>query len=119
MTQALRDVFPGDTNPEPFALSADTRRAYYLTCAGEIWLHDRDRQANARVTTGNPWDLSLSPKGDALMNTKAGDGPSERQVWVTPLDTKTGLPAGADRRLSPSEGYVPSLPPDGRWVAFA
>jgi hypothetical protein len=81
-THVLRGVFPGETNPEQFALSSDTRRAYYLNRAGEIWLYDHDRKANSRLITGNPWDLSLSPKGAAIVYTKGGDGNRARSRYV-------------------------------------
>src|SRR5437879_4659352 len=84
--ELLHDVIPANTTAEQFVLSADGRRTYYLNSTGEVWLSDRERNANVRVATGNPWDLSLAPTQDALAYTRSGDGQGDCYVWLMPLD---------------------------------
>jgi dipeptidyl aminopeptidase/acylaminoacyl peptidase len=44
---------------------------------------------------------------------------TEQFVWALPLDPRTGVAAGPEHRLSGNSGDVPSIAPDGQWVAFA
>lgn len=117
--QELRNVFPVEARVRDFALTADGRRTYYTTTCGDLWLYDRDRARNTRILSGTLWDLSLSPRRDAIAYTKAGETRREQYVWAPPLDSVTGLAAGRERRLSSNAGDVPSISPDGQRVAFA
>jgi Tol biopolymer transport system component len=116
---ALPDVFPANTSTELFTLTADARRTYFLNSSGEVWVYDRTGKASTRVVAGGPWDVTVSPTRDALVYTRAGTKPTEQYVWLSPLDPRTGLSAGPERRVSQRPGDVPSISADGKWVAFA
>ncbi len=115
----LPGVLPPDATTELVALTADGQRTYYLNQAGEVWLFDRGRKTGARITGGRPWDLVVSPMRDAIAYTRGGNTRTEQRVWLTPLDPKTGLAVGPERRLSSNRADVPSISSDGKWVAFA
>ena len=118
-TQELPNVLPADARAEQFTLTSDGQRTYYTTPAGDIWLYDRSRQTNSRVATGSFWDVGVSPLRDALVYTTSGEARQEQYVWLLPLDPKTGLSSGNARRVSEHTGDVPSISPDGKWIAFA
>jgi len=116
----LVDALPASTTRvDQFAMTADGKRAYFVNSSGEAWLYDRTRQTSARVAPGPLWDLNLSPSGTALAYTKGGDKRGEQYVWSIALDPSTGSASGAERRLSAHQGDVPSISPDGKFVAFA
>src|SRR5215471_9895959 len=117
--QELRNVFPDDARVEQFTLTSDGKRTYYTTTTGDIWLYDRGGRKSTRIVTGTVWDLSVSPLQDALAYTRAGSARQEQYVWVLPLDSKTGLPSGSERRVTEQPGDVPAISPDGKWIAFA
>jgi Tol biopolymer transport system component len=118
-TQELPNVLPADARVDQFTLTSDSQRAYYTTAAGDVWLYDRTSQTTSRVATGTVWDVSVSPLRDALVYTRGGDARQEQYVWLLPLDPKTGLASGTARRISEHTGDVPSISPDGKWIAFA
>jgi Tol biopolymer transport system component len=118
-TQELPNVLPADARVDQFTLTSEGQRAYYTTPAGDIWLYDRSSRTNSRVATGSFWDVSVSPLRDALVYTGSGETRQEQYVWLLPLDQKTGLASGTARRVSEHTGDVPSISPDGRWIAFA
>ena len=115
----LNDVFPDNRKVDQFAVTADGHRTYFVNSAGEAWLFDRTGKTTALVAAGPLWDLNLSPTGDALAYTKAGDHRGDQFVWVLPLNPATGLASGAERRASSQQGSVPSISPDGKLIAFA
>jgi Tol biopolymer transport system component len=118
-TQALPNVLPADEKVEQFVLTNDGQRTYYTTPAGDIWLYDHGSKRSSRVATGSVWDLGVSPLQDALVYTRSGDTRQEAYVWLLPLDAKTGVASGSARRVSEHMGDVPSISPDGKWIAFA
>ena len=118
-TRELADAFPGNQKVDQFALSADGQRTYFVNSSGEAWLFDRTRKTSTRLAPGPLWDLNLSPAGDALAYSKAGEHRGDQYVWVLPLNPSTGASSGAERRLSAQQGGVPSSSPDGKLVAFA
>jgi len=115
----LPGLLPPDARTELLALTADGQRTYYLNQAGEVWLFDRTRKTGVRVTGSRAWDLVVSPTRDAIAYTRGGNTRTEQYVWLTPLDPNTGLAVGPERRLSSNRADVPSMSPDGQWVAFA
>ncbi|MBI4473774.1 MAG: PD40 domain-containing protein, partial [Acidobacteria bacterium] len=118
-TQELHDVFPAGTKVEQFTMTSSVQRTYYTTTSGEVWLYDRGGKNATRIANGGVWDLSVSPLQDALAYTKSGETRQEQYVWILPLNPKTGLPSGSERRLSAHSGDVPSISPDGKLIAFA
>jgi Tol biopolymer transport system component len=117
--QVQPGILPADATTELLVLTADGERTYFLNRAGEVWLFDRARQTSAYVVGGKPWDLTVSPARNALAYSRSGGNDTSHHVWVIPLDPRTGLAAGPERRLTTSPGDVPSMSPDGKWVAFA
>jgi len=115
----LPGVLPAEGSTESFVLTADGQRTYYVNTTGEIWLFDRAQKTGARIASGRAWDLSVPPTRDALVYMRAGDKPTQQAIWVSPLDPKTGLAKGPERRLVAGRGDVPSISPDGKRIAFA
>jgi Tol biopolymer transport system component len=72
-----------------------------------------------RLASGPLWDLTLSPTENAIAFTKEGSRRGDRHVWLLALDPATGLASGVERLVSPLQGDVPSLSPDGNFLAFA
>jgi hypothetical protein len=117
--EELANVFPASARVEQFTLTGDGQRTYYTTTSGDVWLYARDNQSNTRIIAGNVWDVSVSQFRDALAYTKGAETRLEQHVWMLPLDPETGLAAGSERLLSARSGDVPSISPDGKWIAFA
>jgi len=117
-TEEWHDVFPPNARVEQFAVTSNGTRAYYTTPTGDVWLSDRDAKQSTRIIAGNVWDLPVSSSGDALAYTRVGDVRQEQFVWVLPLDRKSGLASGSERRVSAHTGDGPSISPDGKWLAF-
>jgi hypothetical protein len=115
----LADALPGTPRVDQFVLTADRDRTYFVNSAGEAWLFDHTHKTSARLAAGPVWDLNLSPTGDALAYTRAGDQRGDQFVWMLPLNRATGIASGGERRVSPQQGSVPSISPDGKFVAFA
>jgi Tol biopolymer transport system component len=115
----LPGVLPAEGSTESFVVTADGQRTYYVNTTGEIWVFDRAQKTGARIASSRAWDLAVAPTRDALVYTRAGDKAAQQAIWVSPLDPKTGLAKGAERRLVAGRGDVPSVSPDGKRVAFA
>src|SRR5262249_42340083 len=116
----LSEAFPaGQQRPDQFALTADGRRTYFVDGAGDAWLYDRATKTKTRCISGPLWDLALSPAGNAIAYTKGGDRRGDQHVWVVDLAPASGQARGVERRVSPHQGDVPSISPDGTLVAFA
>jgi Tol biopolymer transport system component len=118
-TQELPNVLPTDAKVEQLVITNDGQRTYYTTPAGDIWLYDHSSKTNSRVVTGNVWDVGVSPLRDALVYTRGGEIRQEEYLWLQPLDVKTGLASESPRRISEHTADVPSISPDGKWIAFA
>lgn len=118
-TKDLPILFPASASVEQFVLTADGQRTYYTAPVGGIWMYDHASHTASRVSEDAAWDLAVSPKGDALVYTKADEMRRAQHVWVLPLSPATGLSALPGRRLTARSGDVPAISPDGKWVAFA
>jgi Tol biopolymer transport system component len=112
-------VLPAAAAVEQFVMTPDSQRTYYRVSTGGVWMYDRATNTASRVTDVAVWDLAISPTKDALAYSKVGDTRREQHVWVLPLSAATGLPSGKERRVSTHAGDVPSISPDGKWIAFA
>ena len=93
-------------------------RLYYVTAKGDLWMHDRGGREPTKLRAFEGWDIHVANNGSVLAFTKSGEGDKGEFVWTMPLDPKTGLPAGPERRASTWEGDAPRLSPDGRSIAF-
>jgi len=115
----LTDILPAGIRTTQIALTPDAKRVYYGDSARAIWFYDRTDKRNVRLVDGEALDLAVSPLGDALAYSRAAATSAEHHVWVLPLDTRTGLPAGPERRVGTSQGDAPAISADGKWIAFA
>ena len=113
------DIVPADHQAAQIVLSTDTTRAYAISPTGEIWFFDHTRKTSARLAAGEAWDLSLASTGRALAYSRAGVKRTDHTVWVLPLDPRTGLASGPERRMSAGTADAPAISPDGRSLAFA
>jgi Tol biopolymer transport system component len=105
---------------DEYSATADGKRVYYSTTKGEVWLYDRVRNTSARIADGGEiWDIAAAPNGSSVAFTRAGENKRDQFVWIVPLDPKTGLATGPQRRVSALSGDVPAVSPDGRSIAFA
>ena len=97
----LADVLPAGVRVTQIALTTDARRVYYGDSARAIWMYDRDDKRNLRLADGEAWDLAVSPTGNALAYKRTAAASADQHVWILPLDARTGLAAGQERRAAP------------------
>jgi Tol biopolymer transport system component len=115
----LIDVLPAGIRTTQIALTSDAKRVYYGDSARAIWFYDRNDKRNVRLVEGQVFDLAISPLGDALAYTRTVASTAEHHIWVLPLDARTGLAAGRERRVGTRQGDAPTISADGKWLAFA
>ena len=115
----VADVLPVGVRTTQIALSPDAKRVYYGDSTRAIWFYDRSDKRNVRLVDGEVLDLAISPLGDAIAYTRTLTATAEHNVFVLPLDARTGLATGRERRIGTSQGDAPSISADGKWVAFA
>jgi Tol biopolymer transport system component len=115
----LADILPAGIRTTQIALTRDANRVYYGDSARAIWFYDRNDKRNVRLVDGEALDLTISPLGDALAYSRTATATAEHHVWVLPLDATTGLPAGREHQIGTTQGDVPSISADGKWLAFA
>jgi Tol biopolymer transport system component len=115
----LSNVLPAGVRATQLAITPDARRVYYGDSARAIWLYDRTDKRNVRLVDGEAWDLTVSPVGNAIAYKRTPAGSPEQHVWVLPLDARTGLASGSERRASGMQGDTPAISADGKWLAFA
>src|SRR5258708_7882535 len=115
----VANLLPDSARVEQFIVSADGQRTYYTTAGSGVRMYDRSRKTASQVVSDMVWDLALSPAGDLLAFSKAGDTRRAQHVWIVPLSKATGLPTGPERRISARAGDIPAISPDGKSVAFA
>lgn len=115
----LNDAVPAGVRTTQLVVSSDARHVYYGDSTRAIWFYDRTDRRNIRLTNSGASDLTISPAGDAIAYVKTEPGSSEQHVWVLPLDARSGLARGAERRVSAMQGDTPAISSDGKWIAFA
>src|SRR6185503_21264186 len=116
----LIDVLPPSTSATQLALTADAQRVYYGDSTRALWFYDRGTKRTVPLAPGEVFDLTLSPRADALAYARATlSGAAEHYIYVLPLDARTGLPSGPERRVSVTPGDAPAIAPDGKSLAFA
>src|SRR4051812_49004921 len=118
-TREVKNVVPAAAAVEQFVMTPDSARTYYRVSTGGVWMYDRHTNTASPVTDAAVWDLAISPTKDVLAYTKVGETRREQHVWVLPLSPATGLPSGKERKVSTHAGDVPTISPDGKWIAFA
>ena len=118
--RTIPNVVPADARVEQLVVTGGQQRTYYTSQTGGLWMYEREKGAPVRVTTDQVWDITVARQGNAIAYVKAGiENRRQHFVWMQPLTPSTGLPNGAGRQLSKSAGDVPSISPDGKWIAFA
>lgn len=122
MAQTPRDLsgaLPSNGAAEQVLLVDPGKRTVYLGRGGELWVFDQASATPTRLVGPRVWDVALSGKGDLLAYVKGGEERADHFIYLQPLDSRTGLPQGAERRLTSIQGDAPAISPDGRFVAFA
>jgi uncharacterized repeat protein (TIGR03803 family) len=116
----ISDMLPADAPWDEMAVTADMKRVYYSTLDGEIRLYDRVKRATSRIADGGPvWDITVAANGSAMGFVMSGENNTSEFIMVVPLDVRTGLATGAQRKASMLAGGHPVFSSDGRLVAFA
>ncbi len=89
----------------------------------EIKIYNRKTQKTTSVavkvhvaTLGGT--LSISRSGGRLIFPADDDAKGTTYIWSLDLDTLTGTPLGAARRVSVVPARMSSISPDGRWIAL-
>src|SRR4051812_677675 len=93
-------------------------RTLFMHQSGELVLFDQASRSSSRLATG-VWDVAISAKRDLIAYVKGGEARTDHYIWLLPVDPRTGLATGPERRLSATVGDAPAISPDGRLVAFA
>ena len=120
-------LYPATAAVDEYATTADGKRVYYSLCASttscatqDVWFYDRARKTSTRIADGGDiYNVVAASNGSAMAFTRVAENKKDQYVWIVPLDPKTGLATGPQRRLSALAGDAPSISPDGRLVAFA
>jgi len=115
----LVNALPAGKRATQLVVSSDTQRVYFTDSTRALWVYVRATKAATRLADGEVWDLTIGAK-DKLLAYRHVDRESRAQhIWVLPVDTRTGLAAGRERRVSALEGDSPAISPDGNSIAFA
>lgn len=115
----IRDAFPPDVRVDQITMSPDGTRTYFVDAKGDAYFYDRNLKTRTRISTGVISDVGVSAARDLIAFARSDGKLGDAHVFVMPLSAETGLSAGRERQLSASAGDVPSISPDGKWVAFA
>ena len=115
----LINALPTGVRSTQLVVSSDTQRVYFTDSARALWLYMRSTKTATRLADGDVWDLTIGGK-DKLLAYRRTDGESGAEhIWVLPVDPRTGLATGRERRISGMEGDSPAISPDGSAIAFA
>jgi Tol biopolymer transport system component len=117
--QSLNGALPSNAGVEQLVQVEAGKRTLFIGLAGGLWSFSHGSQAPTRLIDARVWDVSVSAKRDLLAYVKGGEDRTDHFIYLQPLDPRTGLPHGAERRLSSIQGDAPAISPDGRFVAFA
>lgn len=115
----LRGALPADQGVVEQVLFVEPgARTLFVNRAGDLIVHDHASRASTRLAE-RVWDVSMSAKRDLIAYVKGGEARTDHYIWLLPVDPRTGLATGAERRLSSLLGDAPAISPDGHFVAFA
>ncbi len=105
-------------NVEYVTPALGTTRLYITDGDTGLWMYDRVTKRRTLVSRGEVWEPTISRAGDRVAFGRPGERGNTEHIWSMPLDQRTGLAAGPARRVSMSQGDVPSFSPDGKFIAF-
>jgi Tol biopolymer transport system component len=114
----LRGALPAEGAVEQVVLVEPGARTLFLNRGGDLIVYDHASRASTRLAE-RVWDVSVSARRDLVAYVKGGEARTDHFIWLLPVDPRTGLATGSERRLSPLLGDAPAISPDGRFVAFA
>ena len=113
------NALPAGVRSTQLVVSADTQHVYFTDSTRALWVYARATKAATRLADGGIWDLTIGAKDKLLAYRRVDDESSAQHIWVLPVDPRTGLAAGSERRVSAMEGDSPAISPDGNSIAFA
>src|ERR1043165_7241040 len=101
------------------------RRIYYVQDTSQLYFYDRVSRKSTHVygpLTGRTKDgksfVEVSRAGDRLTYVRAGEDGDGPHLWTIALDTATGVPASAPKRVSLLRAKLSAISPDGKSIAF-
>ena len=115
----LRGALPPEQGVVEQVVSVETGvRTYFISQSGGLVVYDHVSRATTRLAE-HAWDATVSAKRDLVVYVKGDEGRGDHFIYVLPLDRKTGLASGPEKRVSSSSGDAPAISPDGKSIAFA
>jgi Tol biopolymer transport system component len=105
-----------DDSIQEFSVSPNGRLVLLGTNT-KLRMYDVANRQSWDLASGNAEVLTWSPKGDRVAWTQGTDK-SDANVWVMPVDAKTGRARGAAQRLTTGRSAKPAFSADGQWIAF-
>jgi hypothetical protein len=93
----FRNALPPGAKSTQLVVSRDTLHVYYSDSARALWAYDRAAGRATRLAAGEIWDLTIARNADALAYRRLDHATAAQQVWMLPLDARTGLAAGRRR----------------------
>ncbi len=95
------------------------RRLYIIIRPDTLAFHDIAEGKTTRIGVRRMTNFDVSRRGDLLAYQQTEEGGSRTFIWSLPLDPRTGMPSGPQRRVSLSSVMAaPKISPDGRFIAF-
>jgi Tol biopolymer transport system component len=119
MAQAVPGALPTNGGVEQLVHLDAGERTLFIGLDGILWSFSHGAQTPTRLVDARIWDVTVSAKRDLLAYAKGGEDRTGHFIYLQPIDSRTGLPQGTERRLSSIQGDAPAISPDGRFVAFA
>ena len=115
----LLNALPTGVRATQLVVSTDTQRVYFTDSTRALWLYIRATNAATRLADAEVWDLTIGAKDKLLAYRRVDRESGAQHIFVLPVDARTGVAAGRERRVSAMEGDSPAISPDGKSIAFA